>query len=66
MTINKKYTIEDIAKHAGVSIKTVSRVFNNSPQCAPTKTRFGFGCGARFGLPPEYLGASIGQQTQFS
>lgn len=36
----KKITIEDIAKEAGVSIKTVSRVFNHEPNVKDaTKTR---------------------------
>ena len=37
MSTKKKLTIEDIAESAGVSIKTVSRVFNNAPNVRQQK-----------------------------
>jgi len=65
MTINKKYTIEDIAEHAGVSIKTVSRVFNNSPNVRQQKRDLVLGVARDLGYRPNISARQLASKRSF-
>ena len=59
-------TINDVARLAGVSIKTVSRVMNNEPNVREeTRTKVKEAA-ARLHYRPEPAGAIPGRRAQFS
>ena len=65
MSANKKLTIEDIAKKAGVSIKTVSRVFNNAPNVRQQKRDIVLGVARDLGYQPNISARQLASKRSF-
>lgn len=62
---NHRVTIRDVAREAGVSIKTVSRVLNDEPRVAPQTTSRVAGAAARLGYEPNELARGLkGRRTR--
>lgn len=54
-------TIKDVAKEAGVSVATVSRVINNSPKASRASIEIVNSAMQKLGYRPNLLCASAGQ-----
>ena len=65
MSAKKKLTIEDIAKSAGVSIKTVSRVFNNAPNVRQQKRDLVLGVARDLGFRPNISARQLASNRSF-
>ena len=65
MSAKKKLTIEDIAKSAGVSIKTVSRVFNNAPNVRQQKRDLVLGVARDLGFRPNISARQLASKRSF-
>ena len=65
MSTNKKLTIEDIAEKAGVSIKTVSRVFNNAPNVRQQKRDLVLGVARDLGYRPNISARQLASKRSF-
>ncbi|MCH1568584.1 MAG: LacI family DNA-binding transcriptional regulator [Alphaproteobacteria bacterium] len=65
MTARKNLTIADIAQHAGVSIKTVSRVFNNSPNVRQQKRDLVLGVARDLGYRPNISARQLASKRSF-
>ncbi|MDC0147603.1 LacI family transcriptional regulator [Alphaproteobacteria bacterium] len=65
MNEDKALTIQDIAKRAGVSIKTVSRVFNNSPNVRQQKRDLVLGVARELGYRPNISARQLASKRSF-
>ena len=65
MSAKKKLTIEDIAETAGVSIKTVSRVFNNAPNVRQQKRDLVLGVARDLGYRPNISARQLASKRSF-
>ena len=65
MSTKKKLTIEDIAESAGVSIKTVSRVFNNAPNVRQQKRDLVLGVARDLGYRPNISARQLASKRSF-
>lgn len=65
MNEKKEPTIKDIAKYAGVSVSTVSRVLNDRPSVSPIKKRAVTEAIQKFGFQPSMLARGmVSHQTR--
>ena len=65
MSAKKNLTIEDIAEQAGVSIKTVSRVFNNAPNVRQQKRDLVLGVARDLGYRPNISARQLASKRSF-
>ena len=65
MNAKKNLTIGDIAKQAGVSIKTVSRVFNNAPNVRQEKRDLVLGVARELGYRPNISARQLASRRSF-
>lgn len=65
MVPRRKLTIEDVAKQAGVSIKTVSRVFNNSPNVRQQKRDLVLQVAEELGYRPNISARQLASNRSF-
>ena len=61
----KNLTIQDIAEKAGVSIKTVSRVFNNAPNVRQQKRDLVLGVARELGYRPNISARQLASKRSF-
>lgn len=65
MSAKKNLTIEDIAEQAGVSIKTVSRVFNNAPNVRQQKRDLVLNVARDLGYRPNISARQLASKRSF-
>lgn len=63
--MKQRLTIQDIAAKAGVSIKTVSRVFNNSPNVRAEKRDLVFSVASEMGYRPNISARQLASNRSF-
>ncbi len=66
MVENKRITIHDVAKAAGVSRQTVSRVLNDRPDVAPATRKRVEAVIQRLGYQPSAIARSLSQRRSFT
>ena len=57
-----KVTVKEVAAHAGVSLKTASRVLNNSPNVRPEKREAVLQAAKELNFRPKSFSPTTGQQ----
>lgn len=66
MNVNKRPTIKEVAKAAGISIQTVSRVINERPDVAPGTRERVLATIEELGYKPSALARSLIQQRSYT